>query len=68
VGLKRGDIVTVAIPGDFGKPRPALVLQQRIYPETENVTVALITSNLLRTSYVRVGVEPDEQNGLRRSS
>lgn len=68
MGLKRGDIVTVAVPGDFSKPHPAVVLQQRIYPETEYVTVALITSDLLRTPYVRVSVEPDEHNGLRESS
>ena len=23
----RGDFVTIAMPGDFGKPRPALVIQ-----------------------------------------
>jgi hypothetical protein len=25
--VKRGDLVLVAMPGDYGKPRPALVLQ-----------------------------------------
>jgi hypothetical protein len=25
--MRRGDLVTVAAPGDFGKPRPALVIQ-----------------------------------------
>ena len=25
--MRRGDIVTVAAPGDFGKPRPGVVIQ-----------------------------------------
>ena len=25
--MKRGDLVTIAMPGDFGKPRPALIIQ-----------------------------------------
>jgi mRNA interferase MazF len=54
--------------GEFSKPRPALILQHRLFAETENVTVALITSDLSRASYVRVGVEPDTGNGLRKPS
>ena len=59
---------TVALSGDFSKPRPAVILQQRVYPETENVTVALITSDLARTPQVRVSIEPDGRNGLRKPS
>lgn len=25
--MKRGDIITVALSGDYGKPRPAVVVQ-----------------------------------------
>ena len=25
--MRRGDVVTVAVPGDYGKPRPAVVIQ-----------------------------------------
>ena len=66
--MKKGDIVIVAPPGDFSKPRPALVIQQRIYPETENVTLALITSDLSRAPHIRIRVEPDGTNGLRKTS
>lgn len=66
--LRRGDIVTVALSGDFSKPRPALILQRWVFPETENVTSALITSDLLRVPHLRIGVEPNEQNGLRKPS
>ncbi|MDS9990839.1 P29 [Xylella fastidiosa] len=27
--MRRGDLVTIAMQGDFGKPRPALVIQAR---------------------------------------
>jgi mRNA interferase MazF len=66
--LKRGDIVTVAPPGDFGKPRPALVIQSRIYPETELITVALITSDQHSLPNFRIPIEPTGENGLNRNS
>jgi len=66
--LRRGDVVTVALHGDFSKPRPALILQRWVYPETENVTIALITSDLLRAPHIRIGIEPDDRNGLRKPS
>jgi mRNA interferase MazF len=25
--MRRGDLVTIAVSGDYGKPRPALVIQ-----------------------------------------
>jgi PemK-like, MazF-like toxin of type II toxin-antitoxin system len=32
--MKRGDVVVVALPGDFGKPRPALIIQSDLFNET----------------------------------
>jgi mRNA interferase MazF len=29
--MKRGDFVTIALQGDFGKPRPALVIQSDLF-------------------------------------
>jgi mRNA interferase MazF len=37
--MKRGDIVTVSLPGDYGKPRPALVIQSDLFDEHSSVTV-----------------------------
>ena len=63
----RGDIITVAMPGDYGKPRPALVVQSDkiLIPST---TVLLLTSNITHAPTVRLTVEPTLANGLRRSS
>jgi mRNA interferase MazF len=32
--VKRGDVVTVAVQGDYGKPRPAVVVQSDLFNET----------------------------------
>jgi mRNA interferase MazF len=29
--MKRGDLVTIALPVDFGKPRPALIIQADLF-------------------------------------
>jgi len=45
--VRRGDVVVVAdrAGGDYaGKPRPALVLQADLFPDTSAVIVALIVS------------------------
>ena len=68
LGLKRGDIVIVAPPGEFGKPRPAVIVQADVEPESERVTVALITSDLHRLPALRVPLLADAFTGVRRPS
>jgi mRNA interferase MazF len=64
--VKRGDIVILAPPSPFNKPRPALVIQARVLEESENITVALITSDLLRMPGLRIPILPSAENGLRK--
>lgn len=66
--VKRGDIVTVAMPGDFSKPRPGLVLQADYFAQTSTVTLALISSTLVDAPLLRINLEPSEENGLRARS
>lgn len=35
--MKRGDVVTVVLPGAFGKPRPALVIQSDLFADHPSV-------------------------------
>lgn len=63
--MKRGDIVTVAAAGDYGKPRPAVVIQSDWLKATDSVLVALMTSALVDAPIYRLTVEPDATNGLR---
>ena len=64
----RGDLVTIAIQGDFGKPRPALVVQANLVGEHSSVTVLLVTSTLVDAPLLRVTVRPSAENGLQKPS
>ena len=64
---KRGDLVTVSLPGDYGKPRPALIVQTDLLEALESVVLCPVTSDL-RTAAFRVTVEPASSNGLRELS
>ena len=67
--MKRGDLVTVALQGEYGKPRPALVIQSDLFANlTSTVTVALLTSAALDIPIFRVPIEPSETNALRTRS
>ena len=66
--VRRGDLVTVAVAGDFGKPRPALVIQSDRFDTTATVTVLLVSSTLLEAPLIRLTVEPSATNGLRERS
>ena len=66
--MRRGDLVTVAISGDFGKPRPALVVQSDHFDQTGTVTVLLVSGTLVVAPLLRVTVEPTSENGLRKAS
>jgi mRNA interferase MazF len=63
--LKRGDIVTVAAPGDYGKPWPAVVIQSDWLDKTDSVLVALITSALADAPIYRFDVEATPASGLK---
>jgi mRNA interferase MazF len=68
--VRRGDIVTVAAPGDFGKPRPAVVIQTDVINEAQpgSVIAALVTSTLRDVPLLRLQLEPTEQTGLQQPS
>ena len=66
--MRRGDLVTVAAPGDYGKPRPALVIQSDLLEEIPSVTLCLVTSTLRDAPIFRITVDPSPENGLRRVS
>ena len=64
----RGDLVTVAAPGGYGEPRPALVIQSDLFADHLSITLCLITSDLRDTPLFRLSVDPTEANGLRQRS
>lgn len=64
----RGDFVTIAMQGDFGKQRPALVIQSDQFSEHATVTVLLVSSALVDAPLLRVTLQPDPGNGLQKPS
>jgi len=63
--MKRGDLVTVAVSGDYGKPRPALVVQADAFEAHPSVVVLPLTSELHDTQLFRIAVRAGNQTGLR---
>lgn len=66
--MRRGDLVTVALRGDQGKPRPALVVQADNFAALSSVTVLPVTSTLVDAPLLRVPLKPDARNGLTKPS
>jgi mRNA interferase MazF len=66
--MRRGDLITIALQGDYGKPRPALVIQSDLFNEHPSVTVLPVTSDLRDAPIFRVALEPGEKNGLTKRS
>ena len=64
----RGDLVTIALQGDFGKPRPALVIQADLFDAHASVTLLPITSTLVAAPQLRVPLTPSAGNGLHKPS
>jgi len=64
--MRRGDVVTVAAAGDYGKPRPAVIVQTDAFPATHaSVVVCQMTSELTDAPDFRVTLDPSAANGLR---
>lgn len=66
--VRRGDLVTVALQGAYGKPRPALVIQSDLFGEHPSVTILPVTGDLRDLPLFRVLVAPTGANGLRVTS
>ena len=65
--MLRGDFVIVPGPRDYGKPRPAIIIQNDIFLGLSSVVVCLMTTALrLDARQFRLDVSPTQENGLRR--
>ena len=56
--MTRGDIVVAALPGDTGKPRPAIVLRADRFAAHHRVTLLPLTSEVRDEPFLRVDVAP----------
>ncbi len=67
--MKRGDLVIAAAPGDFGKPRPMLVIHSDLFDALPSATLCPLSSDLRDDApLLRITVQPTPENGLLRPS
>jgi len=66
--VKRGDLVTVALSDDYGKPRPAVIVQSDLFDQHPSLVILPVTSELRDAPLFRIRVEPSDDNGLRTTS
>ncbi len=68
-GFRRGDVVLCALPGDYGKPRPAVVVQSDLFNETHaSIVLCPISSELTGLTLFRVAISASETSGLKKES
>ena len=64
--MSRGDVVIVAAPGDYGKARPAVIVQSDAFPRNHaSVIVCQMTSELADAPDFRITIEPSPETGIR---
>lgn len=67
--MKRGDIVIVSAPGDYGKPRPAVIVQADLFNDTHaSIAVCLLTTDIQDAPLFRIEIEPSAGTGLKERS
>ena len=66
--MKRGDLVTIAVSGEYGKPRPALIVQADAFDLHPSVTLLPLTSEMHDAPLFRVTIQPGKSTGLRKIS
>ena len=67
--MQRGDLVAVAAAGDYGKPRPAVIVQTDAFPRDHaSVVICQLTSGVVDAPDFRITIDPRPENGLRLKS
>jgi mRNA interferase MazF len=67
--ITRSDIIVAVLPGDYGKGRPALVVQANAFNATHaSVVVCPITSHLIDAPLFRVALSSSADTGLEAKS
>lgn len=62
--MRRGEIYAAVLPGDYGKPRPVVIVQGDIGQSLASRVVCPLTTHHEPAAFLRVAVDPTEENGL----
>ncbi len=67
--LQRGDVVIATFGGDYGKPRPGIVVQSNLFNEQHpSVILCPVSSELTGLTLLRLAISKSETTGLRKDS
>ena len=67
--MKRGEIFICNLSGDFGKPRPGVIVQSNLFNATHaSVVICPITSHIINAPLFRITLNPNTKNGLKNNS
>jgi mRNA interferase MazF len=62
--LKRGDLIKAVLPGEYGKPRPCLVIQSDRLAKLDSVILCPLTSDMATDGPTRFVVPAGGEGGL----
>ena len=69
MAVRRGDVVIGAAAGDYGKPRPVVVIQADFFNDDHpSISVCPLTTELRNAPIFRIPISPSADNGLRERS
>lgn len=67
--MQRGDIIVCVLSGDYGKPRPAVIVQSNLFNKIhDSLTVCPFSTHLYEAPLFRLLLSPNKQNGLKEAS
>ena|SRR5258708_1949344 len=66
--MKRGEIITIAMSGDYGKPRRAVVVQADWLDDSDSVLMCLMTTLERQAPLYRLMVPATVETGLQQVS
>jgi mRNA interferase MazF len=66
--VRRGDTILIVVPGELGKPRPAIVVQADEVGSRRTVIVCPLSSSVEQATTLRPVVKPTTENGLHSRS
>jgi mRNA interferase MazF len=66
--VRRGDTILIVVPGELGKPRPAVVVQADDVGSRRTVIVCPLSSSVEEATTLRPVIKPTNENGLRSNS
>lgn len=69
IAMQRGDLFICVFSGDYGKQRPAVIVQSDAFNKAHpSITVCPLTTHLIEAPLVRLLLSPNKYNGLKVAS